>query len=74
MNTAAHRVNVLSPILLAHVTSGLNVVEPQPLLGETLLTHPLDHMITSLTVHDDVGVADNADGSHGNKPTQTLSR
>lgn len=74
MNTAAHRVNMLSPILLSHVTSNFTVTEPQLLLMDILLEYPLDHMITSLTVHEGVGVVENTDGSHGNLPLQGIKR
>ena len=74
MNTAAHRVNMLSPILLSHVTSNFTVTEPQLLLLDTLLDYPLDHMTTSLTVHEEVSVADNTDGSHSNLPLQGIKR
>ena len=75
MNTAAHRVNMLSPILLSHVTSNSTVSEPLALLSDILLVHPLDHMISSLTIHDEVGVVDEAtDGRHSNVPPQGIKR
>ena len=75
MNTAAHRVNILSPILLSHVTSNSSVSEPQTLLSDILLVHPLDHMISSLTIHEEVGMVDEStDGSHSNTPLQGIKR
>lgn len=74
MNTAAHRVNMLSPILLSHVTSNFTITEPLPRLLDVILVHPLDHMITSLTNHE-VGVVEEAtDGSHSNLPLQGIKR
>ena len=75
MNTAANRVNMLSPILLSHVTSNFTVPEPLTQLLDILLTHPLDHMISSLTSHEEMGVVGEAtDGSHSNLPLQGIKR
>lgn len=75
MNTATHRVNLLSPILLSHVTSSFNISEPKPLLLDTVLLHPLDHMNSSLTIHGDVNVIDDtSDGSHSNPPMQGIKK
>ena len=75
MNTAAHRVNMLSPILLSHVTSSLTVTEPSAMLSDILLVHPMDHMITSLTSHEEVGVVnETTDGHYGNVPLQGIKR
>ena len=75
MNTAAHRVNMLSPILLSHVTSHFTVNEPQALLSDILFVYPLDHMISSLTIREEVGVVDETtDGSHSNVPLQGIKR
>lgn len=75
MNTAAHRVNMLSPILLSHVTSNCSVSEPRALLSDVLLVHPLDHMISSLTIHEEVGMVDEStDGSQSNAPLQGIKR
>lgn len=75
MNTAAHRVNMLSPILLSHVTSNFTISEPLPQLLDILLMYPLDHMTTSLTSREEVGVVGEAtDGSHSNLPLQGIKR
>jgi len=75
MNTAAHRVNMLSPILLSHVTSSLTVTEPSEMLSDILLAHPMDHIITSLTSHGEVGVvSETTDGPHSNVPLQGIKR
>ena len=74
MNTAVHRVNMLSPILLSHVTSNFTVAEPQALLLDILLMYPLDHMITSLTIHKEMGVVEDSDGSHSKVPLQGIRK
>lgn len=74
MNTAVHRVNMLSPILLSHVTSNFTVTEPPPLLLDILLMHPLDHMIKSLTIHEEMGVVEGTDSNHSNLPLQGIRK
>lgn len=75
MNTAAHRVNMLSPILFSHVTStSIAVGEPQTGLVDILLQYPLDHMISSLTIRKEVGVVEDTDGGHGNVPVHGIKR
>lgn len=75
MNTAAHRVNMLSPILLSHVTSNYTVPEPRLQLCNILLTYPLDHMISSLTNHEGVSVVGEVtDGGHSHLPLHGIKR